>query len=138
VGWITPNLDELAVLAGSDQVKRDSVPEAARRLKAEAADLGNYELNILVTGGHLDRPDDFLLAASGEETWLPGELVATNATHGTGCALSSALLCGLIGGESALEAARNAKTYVTGALRAAYPVGQGKGPMNHFYRWDPS
>ena len=63
-----------------------------------AARLGNDELNVVVTGGHLSRPDDFLLTASGEQSWLPGEKIVTNATHGTGCAFSSALLCGLISG----------------------------------------
>jgi hydroxymethylpyrimidine/phosphomethylpyrimidine kinase len=30
-----------------------------------------------------------------------------------------------------------AKAYVTEALRSAYPVGKGKGPINHLYQFDP-
>jgi len=134
VGWITPNVDELAVLAGGNS-GREEVPAAAARLQTMAARLGNNELNVVVTGGHLDRPDDFLLTASGEGNWLEGERIVTNATHGTGCAFSSALLCGLIAGRSPREAVVTAKAYVTEALRSAYPVGKGKGPMNHFFRF---
>ena len=135
VGWITPNVDELAVLAGGSP-DREEVPAAAARLQAIAARLGNDALNVVVTGGHLSRPDDFLLTASGEGIWLAGEKIVTNATHGTGCAFSSALLCGLISGRSPREAAAAAKAYVTGALRSAYPVGKGKGPMNHLFPFD--
>jgi hydroxymethylpyrimidine/phosphomethylpyrimidine kinase len=138
VGWITPNVDELAVLAGGDlsapgSVGREQVPAAAARLREMAARLGNDELNVVVTGGHLSRPDDFLLTASGEGSWLPGEKIVTKATHGTGCAFSSALLSGLISGQSPRQAVAAAKAYVTEALRSAYPVGKGKGPMNHLF-----
>jgi hydroxymethylpyrimidine/phosphomethylpyrimidine kinase len=136
VGWITPNVDELALLAGGSP-DREEVPGAAARLQAIAARLGNDALNVVVTGGHLSRPDDFLLTASGAGNWLAGEKIITNATHGTGCAFSSALLCELISGRSPEEAVAAAKAYVTEALRSAYPVGKGKGPMNHLFPFDP-
>ena len=137
IGWITPNIRELAILIGQDPGGRDQVPAAAVRLKEIAGRLGNEELNVVVTGGDLSRPDDFLLTASGEQLWFPGEKIDTSSTHGTGCAFSSALLCGLISGSSAKEAVAAAKAYVTEALRSAYPVGKGKGPMNHLCRFDP-
>jgi hydroxymethylpyrimidine/phosphomethylpyrimidine kinase len=138
VGWITPNVDELALLAGGDlsapgSLGREQVPAAAARLREMAARVGNDELNVVVTGGHLSRPDDFLLTASGEGSWLEGEKIVTKATHGTGCAFSSALLSGLISGQSPRQAVAAAKAYVTEALRSAYPVGKGKGPMNHLF-----
>ena len=133
VGWITPNLHELAILAGDDlgTLSRDQFPAAAARLKE-----GNAELGVVVTGGHLDQPDDFLLSPSGEQTWVPGERVATNSTHGTGCAFSTAMLCGLISGLNPKDAVAAAKVYVADALRAAYPIGKGKGPMNHLFRFE--
>jgi hydroxymethylpyrimidine/phosphomethylpyrimidine kinase len=137
IGWITPNIQELAILIGENSGGRDQVPAAAVRLKEIAARLGNDELNVVVTGGDLSRPDDFLLTASGEQHWFPGEKITTNSTHGTGCAFSSALLCALISGASGKEAVDAAKSYVTEALRFAYPVGKGKGPMNHLYQFDP-
>jgi hydroxymethylpyrimidine/phosphomethylpyrimidine kinase len=135
VGWITPNIDELAILAGVDagNFDRQRVPATAARLQEIAVGQGNHELNVVVTGGHLSQPDDFLLTATGTGSWLPGEWVATNSTHGTGCAFSSALLCGLIAGQAPLEAVASAKAYVTQALRSAYAVGKGKGPMNHLF-----
>ncbi len=138
VGWITPNLEELAILAGevSGPLGRDQVPSAAMRLQQISRRLGNDELNIVVTGGHLGRPDDFLLTAAGEQSWLPGEKIATHSTHGTGCAFSSALLCALISGGIPGKAVAVAKAYVTEALRSAYPVGKGKGPLNHLFRFD--
>jgi hydroxymethylpyrimidine/phosphomethylpyrimidine kinase len=142
IGWITPNLDELAILTGGDLIVagtlgREQVPPEAARLKEIAARLGNNELNVVVTGGHLSRPDDFLLTASGEQSWLSGEKITTNATHGTGCAFSSALLCELMSGQSPREAVAAAKSYVIEALRLAYPVGKGKGPMNHLFPFHP-
>jgi hydroxymethylpyrimidine/phosphomethylpyrimidine kinase len=133
VGWITPNIHELALLVGDDSetLSRDQFPAAAARLKQ-----GNAELGVVITGGHLAQPDDFLFAPSGEQTWLPGEKIDTNSTHGTGCAFSSAMLCGLISGLNPKDAAASAKAYVTQALRSAYPVGKGKGPMNHLFRLD--
>jgi hydroxymethylpyrimidine/phosphomethylpyrimidine kinase len=133
VGWITPNIHELAILIGDEleTLRRDQVPAAAARLRD-----GNPELNVVVTGGHLGKPDDFLLSASGEEHWLIGERIATNSTHGTGCAFSTAILCGLVSGLNPKEAVASAKAYVTEALRSAYPVGKGKGPMNHLFRLD--
>lgn len=133
IGWITPNLMELGELTGLQAIQRSQVPEAARKLQESAGRLGNNELNVVVTGGHLDPPDDFLLTASGEEAWFAGERIATRSTHGTGCAFSSALLCRLISGDRPAQAAAAAKGYVAAALRAAYPVGGGHGPLNHLF-----
>jgi hydroxymethylpyrimidine/phosphomethylpyrimidine kinase len=136
VTWVTPNLDELAVLTDSTVLGRESVPESAEGLRDIAQKQGSRGLNILVTGGHLHSPDDYLLPATGSGHWIPGERVRTNATHGTGCAHSSALLCGVVKGDDPLTAATRAKEYVTAALKAAYPVGRGKGPMNHLFAMD--
>jgi hydroxymethylpyrimidine/phosphomethylpyrimidine kinase len=128
VGWITPNVQELAVLVGEGL----ELPAAAAELKKTAARLGNEELNVVVTGGDSDPPTDFWLSSTEREEWFPGERVETKATHGTGCAFSSALVCALI--RNSETAVGSAKTYVTDALRAAYPIGKGKGPMHHLFR----
>lgn len=125
VGWITPNIDELAVLAGKPG---ESIPQAAAALGSKYPGL-----NIVVTGGHLDRPDDFLRTPSGEEFWFPGDRIETTATHGTGCAFSSALLARLLAGDSAPEAVAGAKKYVRSAMQAAYPIGKGRGPLHHLH-----
>ena len=133
IGWITPNLAELALLTGRAVTGHEDVPEAARALRSIAAGLGNPGLRVVVTGGHLRRPDDFLVADEGE-FWLRGEHVATESSHGTGCAFASALLCQRIAGFSPADAVTNAKAYVTVALRSAYPVGKGHGPMHHLFK----
>jgi hydroxymethylpyrimidine/phosphomethylpyrimidine kinase len=134
--WVTPNIDELGLLTETTVTSANDVPKAAEKLQFLARNRGNSKLNVLVTGGHLDRPDDYLLTSTGKGSWIPGERVETTSTHGTGCALSSALLCRLVAGDAPLEAATKAKAYVTSALRAAYPVGKGRGPMNHLFRLD--
>jgi hydroxymethylpyrimidine/phosphomethylpyrimidine kinase len=84
-----------------------------------------------VTGGHLERVDEYLLTAASEE-WVRGERVETTATHGTGCAFSSALLAGLVARpeRSEVEQVRAAKEFVRRALETAVPFGRGRGPMN--------
>jgi len=135
VGWITPNLAELGMLTGTTVRTAQDVPAAARKLRAQAAALGNPGLHVVVTGGHLDEggesADDFLLCDSAE-LWIPGKRVETSSTHGTGCAFSSCLLAGLamFPKSSAEEQVREAKTYVRIALETAVPIGKGHGPMN--------
>jgi hydroxymethylpyrimidine/phosphomethylpyrimidine kinase len=137
VGWTTPNLNELALLTDVEARTREQVPAAAERLARQAAKFGNPDIAIVVTGGHLDRPDDYLLL-QGKGSWLTGERVETRSTHGTGCAFSSALLAELVLGRTGVDAVEAAKRYVTTALRAAYPVGQGRGPLHHLFAYEPS
>jgi len=134
VDWITPNLAELAVLAGEPIVRRDDLPRACHVLQAQVAEKsGGRRPGILATGGHLEPPDDFLLLPGGEGVWLHGERVVTRSTHGTGCALSSAFLSRLVLGDHPSEAARAAKAYVAMALRSAVERGRGCGSMNHLW-----
>jgi hydroxymethylpyrimidine/phosphomethylpyrimidine kinase len=129
VGWITPNLDELAALARSEVSGRESIAALARELG-----VNHPGLNIVVTGGHLNSPDDFLRTIDGTEQWFPGDRIETTATHGTGCTFSSALLSQLIAEAGPAEAVAGAKLYVRSAMQAAYPIGKGHGPLNHLYR----
>jgi hydroxymethylpyrimidine/phosphomethylpyrimidine kinase len=127
--WITPNLDELAALTGQSATDRDQMLSAAMVLQQTL----KRKINVLVTGGHLDAPDDLLLTAQGTHHWLTGERIVTDSTHGTGCAFSSALLSRLVLGDDPLSAARSAKCYIIEALRSATPIGHGKGPVNHLW-----
>jgi hydroxymethylpyrimidine/phosphomethylpyrimidine kinase len=136
VDWITPNRQELAVLTGMPVGRREEILEAAGKLQRMAREVGNDRLNLVVTGGDMDPPEDLLFTNRGELHSLVGERVETKATHGTGCAFSSALLCRVVAGDSPLAAATAAKQYVTRALQAAYPVGKGKGPMHHLFALD--
>ena len=50
-----------------------------------------------------------------------------------GCTLSSAIACGLASGKTLDQSIREAKEYLTGALRAMLDLGRGAGPMDHTY-----
>lgn len=132
--WVTPNLSELSVLANTPlPVTVVQIEDAARKLHWMATQKGNPGLRIVVTGGHFDTPDD-LLVTRDICHWFPGERIQTTSTHGTGCAFSSALTALIALGHNDLASAAAAKEYVAGALRHAYPVGRGAGPLNHFWR----
>ena len=131
--WVTPNADELGWMMGKLVKSREDMELQSEALRKEVGALEPRALSIFTKGGHLDPPDDLVLLANGEKHWLPGTRIETKATHGTGCALSSALLCRLVLGEAALEATSSAKQYVAEAMRRATPIGHGHGPMNHLW-----
>jgi hydroxymethylpyrimidine/phosphomethylpyrimidine kinase len=134
VDWITPNTEELAVLSGRSVVTHDEVVSACQALQSSVLRRpGISLLGIIATGGHLEKPDDFILLPDGGQLWLSGERVDTQSTHGTGCAFSSAFLSRLVLGDSPVEAARAAKLYVTGALKTTIRRGAGRGPINHLW-----
>ncbi len=124
VRCVTPNRGELAVLLGREHVLVDDLVEAAaellRRTGAES---------VVVTGGDEEVPRDLVLVRDEEPVWLVGQRVETAATHGTGCAFSSALLSRLVIGDELRAAAREAKAFVERSLRSAPDLGAGRGPM---------
>ena len=125
VDWITPNLAELAELAGLPAGSSSEMEAAVLALRARFPQLG-----VVATGGHLDTADDLVAAPGQAMHWLRGPKLVSKATHGTGCAFASALLCGLVGGRQGLAAAEDAKHFVTQAILRAEPIGHGHGPMN--------
>ena len=130
---VTPNLTEAAALSGRPVEKAEDVPRAAEDLGARYPGL-----NVVVTGGHLPTPDDYLLEAGGRGVWIEGERIEARlgrkTGHGTGCAFSTALAVFLGAGAGMEAAVRAAKEYVAGALRNAPAIGRGRGPLAHFWR----
>lgn len=132
---LTPNLHEAAVLLGQEE--RDILADSETACRA-LLDLGPNA--ILLKGGHIEgesSTDLFLEGGSIER--LESPRVRTPNTHGTGCALSAAIAAFLARGRSLLAAAREAKAWLTLALAAAdrLGVGQGAGPVHHFWReWE--
>jgi len=128
VDWVTPNLAELSMLTDRPVTSQKQVESASCLLQ------NSYpNLNILATGGHLEQPNDLLLTPGGKSSWIAGERIESTSTHGTGCALSSALLSRVVLGDEAIAAATAAKHYVTEAIRRAVPLGHGHGPLNHLW-----
>lgn len=118
---VTPNLPETQALLG------DSAPAASLDAQADAARRLHALLGaaVLVKGGHAkSRPSADILCANGE-VWLLESPAHPNplTTHGTGCALSSAIAAGLALGKNLPDAVAAAKDYVFGLLTAACPVG---------------
>ena len=131
---VTPNVPEAEVLAG----RRITGPD-----DMEAAGLGLARYGseaVLLKGGHLEEVDSSdLLYLCREKRWVrfPAERIASRNTHGTGCTLSSAIAAHLARGDDLEAAVRQAKIYITAALRAgaAYRLGNGHGPVHHFFRY---
>lgn len=129
IDWITPNTDELGILTEKTAQTRAGILSGARTLQNRYPNL-----NVLATGGHLEKPDDLLLLAGHTEPqWIEGERIESRSTHGTGCAFSSALLSRLVMGDGPRESAVKAKEYVAEAIRRAEPLGYGRGPLNHLW-----
>jgi hydroxymethylpyrimidine/phosphomethylpyrimidine kinase len=125
---ITPNIYEAEVLAGKPVTNLEQASEAAEGLRRMGA------RNVVITGGHLPGNTDVLLRESGEFLEFAGPKIESKATHGTGCAFSTAIACGLAQGKNLPDAVRMAKEYVSQAIENAYPVGKGTGPLNHLFR----
>jgi hydroxymethylpyrimidine/phosphomethylpyrimidine kinase len=130
---ITPNLPEAAVLLDRP-VAED---EMAMRGQAERLLLAGAQA-VLIKGGHGTGQDSVdLLVDSRTVTRLRAPRFSTANTHGTGCTLSSAIAAGLAKGLALVEAAREAKNYVTHAIAEAdrLAIGSGHGPVHHFHAW---
>ncbi len=130
---ITPNIPEAEILLGEPIEKQGDLPAAARRLAQQ------YDVSVLLKAGHLvddELIDIFYNNETGEVIELSARRVDTPNTHGTGCTLSSAFAAQLAKGLPLTEAARAAKAYINNAIihGAAYKIGNGHGPVCHFYK----
>jgi hydroxymethylpyrimidine/phosphomethylpyrimidine kinase len=125
---VTPNVAEAVALTGIQVESPAGMKQAAEALHKLGAP------NVVVTGGHLPGNADIIRLEAGEMHEITGEKIDSNATHGTGCAYATAIACQLAQGKALLEACRAAKRYVTEAIRAGYPIGHGRGPVNHLYQ----
>jgi hydroxymethylpyrimidine/phosphomethylpyrimidine kinase len=125
---LTPNVHEAQALAGLPVRTLAEAEAAGRRLVAAGAQA------VLVKGGHLEerRATDVLVTPAGVRIF-PGEHVDARHTHGTGCTYSAAIATQLAHGRSLEDAIARAKAYVTEAIRAGLPIGQGIGPTDHFF-----
>ncbi|MDO4918430.1 bifunctional hydroxymethylpyrimidine kinase/phosphomethylpyrimidine kinase [Kocuria sp.] len=131
---ITPNLPELAVLAGESVAESWEEALAQGRAVAEA-----FGTRVLVKGGHLagDSTPDALVVPGHPEpvARYGGGRVATRNTHGTGCSLSSAVATVVARTGDWAGGVSTARAWLRGALRAAdsLHVGHGNGPVHHMH-----
>ncbi|MDB2242213.1 bifunctional hydroxymethylpyrimidine kinase/phosphomethylpyrimidine kinase [Halorubrum ezzemoulense] len=139
---VTPNADEAAVLTDAPVDTPADAERAGRELVALGADAA------LVKGGHLDGESaerdavvDTLVRADDAGGSAPERVaptvdrfetprIDTEATHGSGCALSSAIAARLARGEPLRDAVDAAVAGMTEAVRRGYDVGEGPGAVN--------
>jgi hydroxymethylpyrimidine/phosphomethylpyrimidine kinase len=122
---ITPNRAEAERLTGRAGAEQEELAAELLRLGAAAA---------VVTGGDAEAEiaaDAFAYTLGSQlfvET-LSAPRIVSSSTHGTGCAFSTAIACGLALGESLPAAVTSAKSFVRRAIQCAPGIGHGKGPM---------
>lgn len=128
VDVVTPNAIEAGALLGGRPPETEAeAADAARRLVARGVRAA------LVTGGHLHDPSscvDVLAVGGSTATFRTGRL--EGGTHGTGCALSSAVAALLARGVDLAGACAAAQAFVAGAVRGGRQlrVGRGTGPVH--------
>ncbi len=134
---ITPNIPEASLLLGQTIDHHDQLRDAAIALSEAAGGV-----SVMLKAGHLDcdcLTDIFYNAETDEIEELSAPRIATVNTHGTGCTLSSAIAACLARGAGLKDAVRQAKHYLFKAIQsgAAYSIGKGHGPVNHFHNLWP-
>jgi hydroxymethylpyrimidine/phosphomethylpyrimidine kinase len=125
----TPNRYEAQMLSGLEINTLVDMQQAARQIHQLGARA------VLVKGGGMGAE------LRGVDVWFDGkqievlrtEMVETKHTHGTGCTLSAAIAANLALGKPDLIAVRDAKAFVTEALKHSLAIGQGQGPVGHFF-----
>lgn len=126
---LTPNRYEAQLLSGLEIHTLEDMQKAAQRI---------FELgakSVLVKGGGMR--DEL----RGVDVWFDGthcetfaiERVETKHTHGTGCTLGAAITANLALGKDLRSSIQAAKQYVTTALEYSLAIGQGQGPVGHFF-----
>jgi hydroxymethylpyrimidine/phosphomethylpyrimidine kinase len=122
----TPNAEEAAVLTGVEVTDGEAAIEAGRELLDTGADAA------LVKGGHVpgETVRDVLVTPEGTETYSHPR-VGTDATHGSGCALASAVATRLARGDSLAAAVAAGTDLLARAVRYHHDVGSGPGAVHH-------
>jgi len=126
---LTPNRYEAQILSGITIETLEDMKRAAQHIHGLGADV------VVVKGGGMDgtqRGTDVMFDGDRLDI-LTTEQVKTQDTHGTGCTLSAAIAANLALGHAPTEAIRQGKQYVTTALRHSLRIGEGQGPVGHFF-----
>jgi len=127
---VTPNADEAEVLVGIDVDSVDAAEAAGKKLVTAGADAA------LIKGGHIEGDDvvDTLVVGDGTDSTVvqfSHERVDTNATHGSGCTLSSAIAARLAHGIGLEAAVEQSVSYMQRAVQYGIDVGNGPGAVHH-------
>ena len=126
---VTPNLFEAKELTGLTIGNARDMRRAAQKI----VDMGAQ--SVMIKGGHRRGPATDLFFDGKKFRLLRSARIRTVHTHGTGCTLSAAIAAYLARGEKLESAVMHAKTYITAAIRKGFAIGEGHGPVHHFYRF---
>jgi hydroxymethylpyrimidine/phosphomethylpyrimidine kinase len=123
---VTPNAPEAETLTGLTVDSPDSMEKAARRLIEEGAEAA------VVTGGHIEEVNVVdVFADSDGALRFEKDRLEGGATHGTGCAFSSAVAAELAKGSSLRDAVARAEEFIYRAVRYGLDVGEGANSTHH-------
>lgn len=122
---VTPNRMEAEVLS---KIKISTVEDAKKAAK-EISSLGPKA--VVVKGGHLEGDSSIdVLYYDGSYYLLEAPRLDAKTTHGTGCSFSAAITAYIAKGYGIVESVKNAKQFVTRAIKYGLRVGKGYGPVN--------
>lgn len=124
---LTPNIPEAEKITETTISSVAEMEDAARRIQG----LGCK--SVVVKGGHhIGNAIDVLYDGNCIYHFETVRIDTKN-THGTGCTFSSAIAAQLAQGMNIYEAVKQAKEYVTTAIKHSLAIGKGNGPTHHFY-----
>lgn len=123
---ITPNIPEAEYLADMGIKNIADMHVAIKKILAFGCQA------VLLKGGHLsgETVTDILLTKAGETIFEQQRIDSSN-THGTGCALASAIATGIAQKMPLIDAVSRARNYVLEAIKTAPNIGKGHGALNH-------
>ena len=126
---VTPNLPEAETLSGM------AIRSEADRWRAAGVIAGQGPRAVLIKGGHGKGEVVSDLLFDGETlTIFSAPRIRTRATHGTGCALSSAIAANLALGRSLHDSVERAIAYLRAALAQGVFPGRGFGVPGHLHQ----
>ncbi|GKT02570.1 bifunctional hydroxymethylpyrimidine kinase/phosphomethylpyrimidine kinase [Furfurilactobacillus entadae] len=117
---ITPSVEEAEALVGFPINSDEDLIHAANELR------GSGVRNVFITGEHKsENPQvihDYVLLQNGDDFWLTGEYIKDVTNVGAGDTLSALVAAGLAKNDNVEMALRDAKEFVTVALKSAVQV----------------
>jgi hydroxymethylpyrimidine/phosphomethylpyrimidine kinase len=127
----TPNIPEAAQLTGL-------APDASLEELATACAQGMGPQGVVVLkGGHGHETTvstDIVRLPNGVSFRLDAPWIDTGCSRGTGCTFAAAIASGLASKLPVDRAIRQAKAYITGALKSGAPLRGGRGPVDHLWQ----
>ncbi|MGH8048150.1 MAG: bifunctional hydroxymethylpyrimidine kinase/phosphomethylpyrimidine kinase [Chthoniobacterales bacterium] len=117
---VTPNLNELEVLAGRKISNLREMESAGAELAAQ------FQTAFLLKGGHLRGREavDVLVEPGGGSERFVAPFIRGADPHGTGCTYSAAIAAGLAHGKSLRKAVGEAKKFITRAIERRHRWGR--------------